>query len=36
MGAKKRPIDLYEIDEEYLRASNEPHETAISLPEELE
>jgi len=33
---KKRPVDLYEIDEEYLRASNEPHETAISLNDDLE
>jgi restriction system protein len=36
IGMKKRPVDLYEIDEEYLRASNEPHETAIALNDDLE
>ncbi len=35
IGIKNRPVSLYEIDEEYLRTSNEPHEAEISLPEEL-
>jgi restriction system protein len=36
IGVKKRPIDLYEIDEEYLRASYQPHEIANALNEELD
>ena len=36
IGMKNRPVSLYEIDEEYLRASDESHEAEISLQEELD
>ncbi|MGI9059889.1 MAG: restriction endonuclease [Ktedonobacteraceae bacterium] len=36
IGMKNRPLNLYDIDEEYLRTTVESHEEEISLQEELE
>jgi restriction system protein len=36
IGMKNRPISLFDIDEEYLRISDESHGVEISLIEELE
>lgn len=33
IGIKKRPIELYEIDEEYLQNASQPHEEAILTDE---